>query len=198
MRKLGNLSHGIRSLQAKMRLLREESDRVMEQSEELSDSKTDLLAQYDSIGNDLRDLTQEWEQGRTALAATFVRGEHSRSISCNGISHSRSPTLSSGGSTAVESSPRGALYALNGRSKLSRSRSATTSGSDDEVFEAIAAPRQRSLLTREERLVKVQEDRLKQAEEQSKMSADVHMLKELQTVLKQRPRGRTTGRVSSF
>ena len=196
-RKLGNLSHGIRSLQAKMRLLREESDKALEESEEAVKSSANLLAQYDSIGMDLKALMQEWEDGRTALALTFAQGERSRSMSCSGISHSRSPTLSLGGTTAVEGSPYGVLRALNTHQGI-RSRSSTSaSSSGEEIFEAIAAPRQRSTLTREERIVKLKEDRLKEATKQEKAYADTHMLKELESVLKLRPRGRTTGRMTS-
>ena len=197
LRKLGNLSQGIRGLQAKMRLLREESDKALEASEDLSESRSDLLAQYDSIGNDLKDLTYEWEQGRAALASTFTRSDHLRAMSCNGLPQPRSPTLSLGGSTAVEGSPRGSLQALNSR-KVSRSRSSTaTSSSAEEIFEGIGVPRQRSAMSRDARIAKMKEDRVRQAEAQDKARATTHMVKELETVLKHRPRGRTTGRWTS-
>lgn len=198
MRKLGNLSQGIRGLQAKMRLLREESDRALEETDEALESGDSLLAQYDSIGVDLKDLTLEWERSRATLATTFSRDNRSRSASCAGISHSRSPTLSLGGSTAAGGSPQSALQPIDSV-KASRSRSSTTtSSSGEEIYEAVAVPRQRSVLTREERLAKVKEDRLRQTETQGKMQANTHMLKELETVLRLRPRGRTTGRITSI
>ena len=198
MRKLSNLSHGIRGLQAKMRLIRDESDKAFEEPEEISESKNRLLVQYDSIGADLKDLMQEWEQGKAAIALSLERHNHSRSVSTNRLSVPLSPTLSLGGTTAVEGSPQDALKALNGISR-SLSRSSTlSSNSDEQIFEAVAAPRQRSTLTREERLTKMREDRIKQAIVKEEQKANTHMLKELETVIKLRPRGRTTGRMTSI
>ncbi len=195
MRKLGNLSQGIRSLQAKMRLLRDESDRTLDESEEASQSGNNLLTQYDSIGSDLKDLMHEWEQGRAALAMALERNGHSRSVSLAKIGSPLSPTLSLGGTTAVEGSPHEA-QPVNGLLKAQRSRSSTTtSSSGEEIFEAIALPRQRSTLTREERIAKMREDRMKQAIATEKAHSNTHMLKELETVIKLRPRGRTTGRI---
>ena len=199
MRKLGNLSHGIRGLQAKLRLLRDESDRFLEETDEVSESRNNLVAQYDSIGADLRDLMHEWEQGRAALAMTFARNGHSRCASANGVSHSRSPTLSLEGSTVVGGSPHDAYQALHGHLTHERSRSSTTTeSSSEEVFEAIAAPRQRSALTRDERLAKIKEDRMRQAVVQEGRQGNMHLLRELETVIKLRPRGRTTGRVDTI
>ncbi|KAL2048462.1 hypothetical protein N7G274_000374 [Stereocaulon virgatum] len=198
MRQLGNLSQGIRGLQAKMRLLREESDKALGRSGEVSESGTDLLAQYDSIGADLKGLIQEWEEGRAALAMNLDKRDHVRSLSSPSNALPASPTLS--GSTAVGgASPQNALQALSGIPKPPRSRSSTTtSSSGEEIFEAVALPRQRSTLTREERIAKMKEDRMRQAIVKEKTHANTHMLKELETVIKLRPRGRTTGRISTM
>ena len=199
MRQLGNLSQGIRGLQAKMRLLRDESDKALERSEEVSESGTNLLAQYDSIGGDLKALVQEWEMGRATLASNLDKKDHRRSLSAYSNVLPLSPTSSLGGVTAVEGSPQDALRAMNGFPKSGRSRSSTTtSSSGEEVFEAIAVPRQRSTLTREERITKMKEDRVRQAVVKEKSHANTHMLKELETVIKLRPRGRTTGRLGSI
>ena len=197
MRKLSNLSQGIRCLQAKMRLMRDESDKAFEESEETSESKNRLLVQYDSIGVDLKDLMQEWEQGKAAIALSLERHSHSRSVSTNRLSVPLSPTLSLGGTTAVEGSPQDALKALNGVPRSSSRSSTTSSGSDERIFEAVAVPRQRSTLAREERIAKMKEDRTRQAIVMEKAQANTHMLKELETVIKLRPRGRTTGRTTS-
>ena len=198
MRQLGNLSQGIRGLQAKMRLLREESDIALGQSDEVTESGTNLLAQYDSIGADLRGLIQEWEEGRAALATNLDKRDHMRSLSSPSNALPASPTLS--GTTAVGGgSPQDALQALNGIPKPPRSRSSTTtSSSGEEIFEAVALPRQRSTLTREERIAKMKEDRMRQAIVKEKANANTHMLKELETVIKLRPRGRTTGRITNI
>lgn len=82
-----------------MRLLREESDKALGQSDEVTESGTNLLAQYDSIGADLRGLIQEWEEGRAALAMNLDKGDHMRSLSSPSNTLPASPTLS--GTTAV-------------------------------------------------------------------------------------------------
>ena len=199
MRQLGNLSQGIRGLQAKMRLLREESDKALEGSEEISETGTNLLAQYDSIGVDLKELVQEWEEGRAVLAMNIDKKDHSRSLSTTSNVLPVSPASSLGGSTAVEGSPLNVMQAPNGFSNSGRSRSSTnTSSSGEEIFEAMALPRQRSTLTRDERIAKMKEDRVRQAIVTEKSHAKTYMLKELETVIKLRPRGRTTGRLTDF
>ncbi|MCJ1479822.1 hypothetical protein MMC13_008508 [Lambiella insularis] len=195
-RKVGSLSHGIRALQAKMHILREEADRAFAaSSEDVSELGASLLTQYDSIGADLKSLTQEWEDGRAALATSIDRSERRVSLSSSAAGHalSRSVTPSSlGGRTAVGGgSPTDALKVLNGEA----TSSTEATSSDEEVFEAIALPRQRSTLTREERMAKMREERVRQAIKREKADASGHMLKELETVIKLRPRGRTTGRV---
>ena len=198
MRQFGNLSRGIRGLQAKMRLLRDESNITLDHPDEVLESGTNVLAQYDSIGADLKGLMQEWEEGRAALALSLDKKEHLRSLSSTSNIIPASPTSSLGGTTAVGGgSPQDALQALNGISKT-RSRSSTTSSSGEEVFEAVALPRQRSTLTREERIAKMQEERMRQAIVKDKANANTHMLKELETVIRLRPRGRTTGRLTSI
>ena len=198
MRQLGNLSQGIRGLQAKMRLLRDESDKVLERSDEFSESGTNLLAQYDSIGGDLKDLVQEWEVGRAALAINLDKKDHRRSLSTVSNAPPTSPALSLGGATAVEGSPQNGLNPTNDPFKSGRSRSSTsTSSSGEEIFEAIALPRQRITLTREERIEKLKEERARQAIAKENSHTNTHMLKELETVIKLRPRGRTMGRLTS-
>lgn len=198
MRQFGNLSRGIRGLQAKMRLLRDESNITLDHPDEAVESGTNVLAQYDSIGADLKGLMQEWEEGRAALALSLDKKEHMRSLSSASNMIPASPTSSLGGTTAVGGgSPQDALQALNGISKT-RSRSSTTSSSGEDVFEAVALPRQRSTLTREERIAKMQEERMRQAIVKDKVNANTNMLKELETVIRLRPRGRTTGRLTSI
>lgn len=198
MRKLSSLSQGIRGLQAKMHVLRDESDKVMDNADEVSQTGPNLLFQYDSIGEDLKLLLQEWEQGRAALASNIDKKGNRRSLSITGRGIPVSPTPSLGGLTAVEGSPPNSLHPINGFPPLFRSRSSTaTSSSGEEVFEAVAVPRQRSTLTREERMAKMKEDRVRQAIVKGKADANTHMLKELEMVIKLRPRGRTTGRITS-
>ena len=198
MRKLGSLSSGIRGLQAKMQLLREESEIALNESEEMTDLGSNLLEQYDSLGEDLKILMQEWEEGRAALAVNIDKNEHRLSMSPRNSLVPMSPTLSLGGLTAVSGSPREALKVIDGNAMHSRSRSNTDiSNSSDEIFEAIAAPQRKNTLTREERIAKMKEDRVRREVALEKAQASTHMLKELETVIKLRPRGRTTGREAS-
>jgi hypothetical protein len=193
------LSSGIRGLQAKLHVLREESDKNLNESEEVSELGTNLMIQYESIGIDLKSLMQEWEDGKAALASNIDRNER-RISSMSGM---LSPTPSLGGLTAVEEGGAlDALKALNGEPR-SRSRSSMDFSSSDaeEVFEAIAIPRQRSTLSREERILKMQDDRVKRESAREKRDANTHMLRELESVINMRPRlGRTAtgGRITSI
>ena len=195
--KLSALSRGIRGLQAKMHLLRDDSDKSLDGSQETSQNWHSIVMQYESIGEDIRILLQEWEQGRESFVSTLDNSANRLSMSSASGCAPLSPTLSIGGSTAVEGSPPNALRAINGLSSY-RSRSSTgTSASGEEVFEAVAIPCQRSMMTREERIAKMKEDRVRQLITKGKAEANTHMLKELEMVIKLRPRGRTTGRILS-
>ena len=197
-RKLGTLSSGIRVLQAKMHLLREESESALNESDDITDLGSNLLVQYDSVGEDLKILLHEWEEGRAALAVNIDKNEHRLSLSPRNSLVPMSPTLSLGGQTAVNGSPRETLKMIDINTLHCRSRSTTdVSNSSDEVFEAVAAARQRSTLTRGERIVKMKEDRVRRELATEKAQTSTHMLKELETVIRLRPRGRTTGQTSS-
>lgn len=199
LRKLNTLSTGIRGLQAKLHVLRDESDKTLNESIDLAELGPNLMFQYESIGVDLKSLMQEWEDGKTALQNNIDRNEK-RISSMSGLSGILSPTTSLGGLTSVEEgSPSDALKALNGESR-SRSSMDFSSSDAEEVFEAVAIPRQRSTLSREERIVKMMEDRVKREETRSKSDANTHMLRELESVINLRPRGRAASntRVTSL
>lgn len=187
LRKLNSLTTGIRGLQAKMTMLREESDRALNEANDVSELGPNLMQQYESIGQDLKLLQQAWEQGKGALASGIDRNE--KRISS--ISGMLSPSLSLSGLTIVEESSGGsvsdALKALTGETP-DTIEMASNSGDNEEVFEAIATPsRPRSTLTREERIVKMKEDRERRAEMKEKADANRGMLKELEMVINLRP-----------
>ena len=193
-RKFTVLSQGLRGLQAKMHILREESDRTLNSSEEVAGLGSSLLEQYDAIGADLKSLTQDWEEGRAALTANIDKHERRVSqISSGSLFSSPSTPVSMGGLTAVNESPSAALRILNGEG----ASPADARSSDEEVFEALAAPRPRSTLTREERIARMKEERVRQAEAREKGDASRFMLKELETVIKMRPRARSSARMST-
>lgn len=200
LRKLNTLSSGIRGLQAKLHVLREESDKSLNATEDVSELGSSLMMQYESIGIDLNALMQEWEDGKAALVVNIDRNEKRVSSMCGMIS----PASSLGGVTAVEEGTAAdALRTLNGEN---RSRySFEMSGSEvEEVFEAIAIPRQRSKLTREERIVKMKEDRVKRESMRDRADANTNMLRELESVINLRPRPKPrpqtlpAGRVTSI
>jgi hypothetical protein len=194
-RRFANLSQGLRGLQAKMHILREESDKSLGTSDEVTILGSYLLEQYDAIGADLKHLLTDWEEGRTALTANI--GKNERRISLNSVgnilSGPTSPT-SLGGLTAVGGSPSDAIKILNGDILPPLD----AGSSEEEIFEAMASPRPRGPLNREERIAKMREDRARQASAKERMDASRFMVKELETVIKARPRGRTTGRVPTL
>lgn len=187
--KLNSLSSGIRGLQAKMTLLREESDRSLNEAEDLSELGPNLMAQYDSIGQDLKTLTHAWEEGRAALSSAINRNEK-RISSISGI---LSPTISLSGVTTVdEGGTFEAFKALTGHSP-SPSSSGSSVGPEqhEEVYEAVALPaRPRSMFTRGERLVKMKEERERREEARDKADANRGMLRELEMVINLRPKNK--------
>ncbi|KAB5563615.1 Mysoin-binding motif of peroxisomes-domain-containing protein [Coniochaeta sp. 2T2.1] len=188
--KLNSLSSGIRGLQAKMTLLREESDRALNEAEDLSELGPNLMGQYDSIGQDLKLLTQAWEEGRSALASAINRNEK-RISSISGV---LSPTISLSGITTVdEGGTFEAFKALTGHSPPpSSSGSSVGAEQHEEVFEAVAMPtRPKSMLTRNERIVKMKEEREQRAEAREKAEASRGMLRELEMVINLRPKSKT-------
>lgn len=199
-RKISMLSSGIKGLQAKMQVLREETNRSIEQSEDLTDLGPSLMAQYDAIGSDLKELMAAWETGKATLQSNISKQERRISMASSGM---RSPVSSLGGLTAVDEviggTPADALKALNG-TLSNRSSMATTPSDEEQVFEAIALPRQRSTLTREERIAKMHEERERLATLKAKRESNTNMLRELETVINLRPKGRAgdTGRITSI
>lgn len=197
MRKLNSLSQGIRGLQARLHLLHEDADKLASNSTHRS---ANTITRYDSVGTELKSLLAEWEEGRAVFTSSMEDSDHRLSLPVMPKTVPSSPTMSLGGSTVVEGSPPDALRALNGDGGTCHGTtwSNATSSPGEEVFEAIALPRQKSTLSRDERLAKMKEDRIRQAVIKSKHEASTHMLKELETVIKLRPRGRTTGRITSI
>lgn len=195
LRRLNSLSQGIRGIHAKMHLVREASESCLEgPTEELNFSST-LVTQYESIGSDLKGLLQEWEAGKSVLLANLEKPDRmSRPPSI--LKSPASPTSSIGGSTAVDGSPADALRALNGDAQdlLSPDRHLD----DEEIFEAIALPRKRNSMTRDERIARMKEDRVRQAAARERTDASTSVLRELETVIKFRPRGNAGARITSI
>lgn len=155
------------------------------------------MSQYESIGMDLRELMTAWEEGKAALALGIDRNEKRLSS----ISTLISPASSLSGLTTVDEGGGAveALKALTGESPASSDYNGSATSDVPEVFEAVARPRPRSMLTREERIVKMREEREQKAMARQQMDATRGMLRELETVINLRPRTRTSapaGRIS--
>ena len=171
-----------------MHILREASSANLDRPD-AGEFEASLMPQYESIGADIRGLLQEWESGKIALMSSLDKSssaDHSRPPSV--MKAPMSPTPSLGGSTAVEGSPADALRALNGEN--SDPSIVHTLDDEEEIFEAVALParNKRASLTREERIARVKEDRARQAAARERTDANTTMLKELEMVIKQRPR----------
>lgn len=200
LRRLDALSQSIRSLNARMSLMRDEANSLIDDARQSSDISCFLAKQYDHIGSDLRNLLLEWERGRnTMLLGMGALDRMSISRSSSGVRSSHSPVHSLGGTTAVnEGSPAEALKRLTGEGSEAPSNGSL--GSDEEVFEAVSLPPKPKVLSlsRAEKLAKMQEERRKRATLQENKDATTNMLRELETVIKHRPRGRTTSRITSL
>jgi len=171
-----------------MHVLREESDRTLKESTDLVDFGPDLLIHYDSIGADLHALVNEWEDGRSFLAMTLDRNASSPLSKSSG---------SVSGTTLVGDTPRNSILSGSGDTGWADDAglglfSPTTEdrehhSEDEQVFEAIAEPRPRSIMTRDERIRKVQEERVRIAEHKKEAEAGLALQRELQAVLINRP-----------
>ncbi|XDG06876.1 hypothetical protein ABKA04_006491 [Annulohypoxylon sp. FPYF3050] len=191
-RRLNSMTMNIRSVQAKLHLLREESSKALNEADDISDLGPLFMAQYDSIGQDLRDLMEAWQTGKASLASGIDRNE--KRLSSIG-STLVSPLSTMSGRTIVEEDESSldehdgvadALKKLNGGAS-------PPPEIEPEVFEAISIPRPKSLLTREERIIRMREDRKSREIAKAKAEAQRGMMRELQGVLDRKP-GR--GRVS--
>ncbi|KAI1142823.1 Mysoin-binding motif of peroxisomes-domain-containing protein [Hypoxylon sp. FL0543] len=190
-RRLNSMTMNIRSVQAKLHLLREESSKALNEADDISDLGPLFMAQYDSIGQDLRDLMEAWQTGKASLASGIDRNE--KRLSSIG-STLMSPLSTMSGRTIAEEDESSldehepgvadALKKLNGDSS-------PPAELEPEVFEAMSIPRPKSLLTREERIIKMREDRKSKDIAKAKAEAQRGMMRELQGVLDRKPgRGR--------
>ncbi|KAI0203826.1 Mysoin-binding motif of peroxisomes-domain-containing protein [Astrocystis sublimbata] len=189
-RRLGTMTMNIRSVQAKLHLLQEESNKALNEANDITEMGPLFMAQYDSIGQDLRDLMEAWQSGKKSLQSGINRNE--KRISSIG-SLMASPTSTMSGRTIAgddsdehEPGVEDALRKLTGDAP-------PTVAIEPEVFEAVSVPRPRSILTREERIVRMREDRKTKEIARAKADAYRGMMRELEGVLdKNVSRGRAS------
>jgi len=214
-----SLNTGVHALSARMHLLRSsmpthspvQSDRPPSLA---SVTTSSWQEQYDALGDDLRSLLREWEQGRDLVNKDNNKPE--RRIS--GLSRSSSNGLGvvledDDGEGVVDSATARAraLRALTGEGvkrssfplplhlPLSPPISVIDGGSDtaspmeerEAVFEAVAMPRVRQRnsvggLTREQRIAKMQEEQQKAMARRRSREVQGDMMNELRAVIGQR------------
>ncbi|GAP83584.1 putative proliferating cell nuclear antigen protein [Rosellinia necatrix] len=194
-RRLGSMTMNIRSVQAKLHLLQEESNKALNEATDITAMGPLFMAQYDSIGQDLRDLMEAWQSGKRALQSGINRNE--KRISSIGLAMA-SPTSTMSGRTIAgddsstdehEPGVEDALRKLTGEPTLTN----LGAPNEPEVFEAISVPRPRSMLTREERIVRMREDRKTKEIARAKADAYRGMVRELEGVLGRKgPHGRAS------
>lgn len=171
-----------------MHVLREESDRNSRDSQDFSNFAPELIAHYDSIGSDLHALVSEWEDGRSFLAMNLDRNSP----------QTKSPESLSGTTLSGETPRNSLIFNKDGGNGgwaddlgLGLLSPAIEDKEQDpeaeEVFEAVSEPRPRSMMTREERILKVQEERTRASDQKKRLEASVALQKELQSVLVNRP-----------
>ncbi|EMR71690.1 putative proliferating cell nuclear antigen protein [Eutypa lata UCREL1] len=189
LRRLNSMTMNIRSVQAKLHLLREESSLALNEADDISDLGPLFMAQYDSIGQDLDALMEAWRSGKSSLATGIDRNE--KRLSSMTLAMMSPASTMSGQTIAEEDSEDGvddALRKLTGEGSPSPVPAQPPKLIEPEIFEAISVQRPRSMLSRDERLAKMREDR--KSKELTKVKADAHrgMMRELQGVLlKQKP-----------
>ncbi|KAI1828587.1 Mysoin-binding motif of peroxisomes-domain-containing protein [Xylaria intraflava] len=196
-RRLSSMTMNIRSVQAKLHLLQEESNKALNEANDITEMGPLFMAQYDSIGQDLRDLMEGWQSGKRALQSGIDR--NGKRISSIG-SLMASPTSTMSGQTIAEDesgTDEPELGVEDAFRKLTGEALPTATNPDmptePEVFEAVSMPRPKSMLTREERLVRMRQER--KAKEIARAEADAYrgMMQELAGVLgKKESRGRVS------
>ncbi|KAI1265935.1 Mysoin-binding motif of peroxisomes-domain-containing protein [Xylariaceae sp. FL1019] len=192
-RRLGAMTMNIRSVQAKLHLLREESNKALNEANDITEMGPLFMAQYDSIGQDLRDLMEAWQSGKLALRSGIDRNE--KRISSIG-SVMMSPTSTLSGRTMAGDDSSTDEQEMDRKEAHAKTLKSLEGGPpampiEPEVFEAISVPRPKSMLSREERIIRMKEDRRTKEVARAKAEAHRGMMRELEGVLgKKGPRGR--------
>ena len=200
-RRMASLADNVRALNARMNAFRHTVQQASSPPQDTSKLSTLLTSQHQQVGAELRSLLGEWEQGKRSMFLN-VNGLDRHSGASSGLRSPVSPSPSLGGLTMVEDGPNDALRALNGdeaHSGVAKLSDLLTTNLDEEVFEAVSSPLSRkrhsmAAMSREERMTKIAEDRRKRATLQEHQDRTTNMLRELEMVIKHRPRGRTTSR----
>ncbi|KAF2675214.1 hypothetical protein BT63DRAFT_436159 [Microthyrium microscopicum] len=195
LRKTNELSAELRAMQAKLHILRDDVSRILDGEANINAITPLFNSQADAIGQDIRLLQQTYDSWRTSLLSPADKYDRRRSRASSEL---RSPA-SLGGLTVVDegiaNGPSDALRALTGVSSGS-SGSPVNSNSDEEVFEAMALPRIRRSMTREEKIAKLQDEEARRSIAREQRQQTSNMVRELETVINTRFSNRmSTGRI---
>ena len=186
-----DLSQHVRSIQAKVHLFTAELEDAIG-DESFSCTRDRFHDQYAMIEKELQGLSQDWQREGKTLKSMWDERSLVRSNRDKRLSIPQSPTTSLGGRTAVEESPQGPHQHPADSIVPESCSSARSSTSDEQIFEAVALPPQRGRFSREERIANRKEEQIEAALAREKAQANAHMIKELQSVVKLRPKVRTT------
>ncbi|KAI1626057.1 proliferating cell nuclear antigen [Exophiala viscosa] len=199
LRRFDAVANAIRSLHAKVHLLREEMNALTSDEDDPGLSMA-IARKYEGLGPEIRNTLGEWEKGRNTMFLSMSSDPERRfSAASTEIRSPASPSPSSlGGMTVVDEGPAEALRLLIGEG-----RGCSDGGPlDEEVFEAVALPRKRmswTPMSREEKLNRLHEERKKRATLHEHAENTTSMLRELQMVIKHRPnQARSEARVTSI
>lgn len=197
LRRFEAVANAIHSLNAKVRLLKDDISAPVMKGEEATFSAT-LTRHYEHLGGELRNALVEWEKGRNTMFLNVGLESENRLSRASSIRSPASPSPSSlGGMTVVDGGPAEAFKLLSGDERSTFDGV----GPDEEVFEAVAMPRKRrswAPMSREEKLNRLQEERRKRATMQEQADNTTNMLRELQMVIKHRPQARSASRITSI
>jgi hypothetical protein len=208
-RPISTLITGVHSLSARLHILR--SSVIAPQFGD--PTKSELKEQYEALGDDLKALMRDWEQGREAMTSDGIKQNKRISSmigsSPNGLEvlHEDEDGEGTRDFTAAQARAK-ALRALTGEGTKRTSMplplhlpltppvSIADGGSDtstlseerEAVFEALAMPRTRersslSGMTREQRIAKMHEDQQKMAAARRSRDVQGDMMSELRTVI---------------
>lgn len=189
--KVGGMNMSIRTIQAKMFSLLEESKKTLDTADDVSELGQMFMDRYESIGKDIEDLMDAWKSGKDNLGKSITKNE--RRISS--MSLIMSPALDKSMEAVLEETGEGdggvasAWDSLTGGEAHPDGMSPPTPDLQPQVmetFEAIATPRPRSMMTRAERIKQSQEDRKVREEQRASALQRGHVMGELRDVLKSR------------
>lgn len=186
----------LRTMHAKLQLMCSEAAKLASLSPAKLSSPS-FRDEYMALGNEINNLRQAWEAGSVDVNDSVAAVQRSLSngnlltTSNSDELREKRPLSTSGiglgvlGSRLPVSPP---LSVASGDELQEDGRRVGTPQTEDpEVFEAVALPMRRVSLSRDQRIIKMQEERERLARLREKREVGTNMIRELQTVINLRP-----------